>query len=301
MNSFISQACDNNVTRLYYLLGQSKEKNSEPFYNKINNKINKQKWECVDMVILEANKIHKSYGNKLNKQSVLSGLDISIEQGEFVSIMGASGSGKTTLLNVLSSIDKISDGTIKIQGTEISGMKEKQLAEFRKNHLGFIFQEYNLLDTLTVKENILLPLSITKTSKREADLRFHSVATELGIVDLKNKYPNEISGGQKQRTSAARAFIHNPSIIFADEPTGALDSKSASDLLNKMSELNINRKATIVMVTHDPVAASYCSRVIFIKDGQIYTQLNKGEETRQTFFKDIMKTQGILGGVQNEY
>ncbi|AJS60617.1 ABC transporter ATP-binding protein [Paenibacillus sp. IHBB 10380] len=253
------------------------------------------------MVILEANKIHKSYGNKLNKQSVLSGLDISIEQGEFVSIMGASGSGKTTLLNVLSSIDKISNGTIKIEGTEISSMKEKQLAEFRKNHLGFIFQEYNLLDTLTVKENILLPLSITKTSKKEANLRFHAVATELGIIDLKNKYPNEISGGQKQRTSAARAFIHNPSIIFADEPTGALDSKSASDLLNKMSELNRNRKATIIMVTHDPVAASYCSRVIFIKDGQIYTQLNKGEETRQTFFKDIMKTQGVLGGVQNEY
>jgi bacitracin transport system ATP-binding protein len=253
------------------------------------------------MIILEANKIHKSYGNKFNKQEVLSGLDISIEQGEFVSIMGASGSGKTTLLNVLSSIDKISNGTIKIEGTEISGMKEKQLAEFRKNNLGFIFQEYNLLDTLTVKENILLPLSITKTPKKEANLKFKEVATELGIYDLKDKYPNEISGGQKQRTSAARAFIHEPSIIFADEPTGALDSKSASDLLNKMSELNQKRNATIVMVTHDSVAASYCSRVIFIKDGQIYTQLNKGDETRQDFFKDIMKTQGVLGGVQNEH
>ncbi|AOZ93017.1 ABC transporter ATP-binding protein [Paenibacillus crassostreae] len=253
------------------------------------------------MIILEANKLHKSYGNKFNKQEVLSGLDISIEQGEFVSIMGASGSGKTTLLNVLSSIDKISHGTIKIEGTEISGMKEKQLAEFRKNNLGFIFQEYNLLDTLTVKENILLPLSITKTPKKEANLKFKEVATELGIFDLKDKYPNEISGGQKQRTSAARAFIHEPSIIFADEPTGALDSKSASDLLNKMSELNQKRNATIIMVTHDPVAASYCSRVIFIKDGQIYTQLNKGEETRQDFFKDIMKTQGVLGGVQNEH
>ena len=253
------------------------------------------------MVILEANKIHKSYGNKFNKQSVLNGLDITIEKGEFVSIMGASGSGKTTLLNVLSSIDQISSGTIKIEGTEISGMKEKQLAEFRKNHLGFIFQEYNLLDTLTVKENILLPLTITKTPRKEAELRFQALATELGIVELKDKYPNEISGGQKQRTSAARAFIHEPSIIFADEPTGALDSKSASDLLNKLSELNQRRKATIIMVTHDPVAASYCSRVIFIKDGQIYTQLNKGEETRQALFKDIMKTQGVLGGVHNEY
>ncbi|MNO52947.1 Bacitracin export ATP-binding protein BceA [compost metagenome] len=253
------------------------------------------------MAILEATKIHKSYGNKLNKQSVLSGLDISIEEGEFVGIMGSSGSGKTTLLNVLSSIDKISNGSITIEGNEISTMKEKQLAEFRKNHLGFIFQEYNLLDTLTVKENILLPLSITNTPKKIANEKFENVARELGILELKNKYPNEISGGQKQRTSAARAFIHEPSIIFADEPTGALDSKSASDLLNKLSELNQRRKATIVMVTHDPVAASYCSRVIFIKDGTIYTQLNKGEESRQVFFNDIIKTQGVLGGVQNEH
>ena len=197
-------------------------------------------------------------------------------EGEFVSIMGASGSGKTTLLNVLSSIDKVSQGSILIEGKEMTEMKEKQLAQFRKNHLGFIFQEYNLLDTLTVKENILLPLSISKTSKKEADFKFERVATELGIYDIKDKYPNEISGGQKQRTSAARAFIHEPSIIFADEPTGALDSKSASDLLNKLSDLNQKRKATILMVTHDPVAASYCNRVIFIKDGQIYTQLNKG-------------------------
>ena len=196
---------------------------------------------------------------------------------------------------------KLVMGQLQIEGKEITGMKEKQLAEFRKNHLGFIFQEYNLLDTLTVKENILLPLSITKTSQKEADQKFDTLAKELGIYELKDKYPNEISGGQKQRTSAARAFIHEPSIIFADEPTGALDSKSASDLLNKLSDLNQKRKATIVMVTHDPVAASYCNRVIFIKDGQIYTQLHKGEESRQNFFKDIMKTQGVLGGVQNEH
>ncbi|MEH7547322.1 MULTISPECIES: ABC transporter ATP-binding protein [Bacillaceae] len=252
------------------------------------------------MRILAAQKIHKSYGNKLNKQEVLKGIDITVEKGEFVSIMGASGSGKTTLLNVLSSIDKVSGGTITIEGKEMTAMKEKQLAEFRKQHLGFIFQDYNLLDTLTVKENILLPLSITKVSKREADERFNRVATELGIEQIKHKYPNEISGGQKQRTSAARAFIHEPSIIFADEPTGALDSKSASDLLNKLSELNQNRTATIVMVTHDPVAASFSSRVIFIKDGQIYTQLNKGDQSRQAFFKDIMKTQGVLGGVPYE-
>ncbi|MDQ1144231.1 bacitracin transport system ATP-binding protein [Bacillus sp. SORGH_AS 510] len=253
------------------------------------------------MTILQASKIHKSYGNKFNKQEVLKGINLTIEKGEFVSIMGASGSGKTTLLNVLSSIDQVSQGSIQIEGKEMTNMKEKQLAEFRKHHLGFIFQEYNLLDTLTVKENILLPLSIAKVSKQEADAKFKEVADELGIYELKDKYPNEISGGQKQRTSAARAFIHEPSIIFADEPTGALDSKSASDLLNKLSQLNQRRQATIVMVTHDPVAASYCGRVIFIKDGQMYTQLNKGDQTRQAFFQDIMKTQGVLGGVQYEH
>lgn len=253
------------------------------------------------MPILQATKIHKSYGNKFNKQDVLKGLDISIETGEFVSIMGASGSGKTTLLNVLSSIDKVSHGSIKIEGKEITRMKEKELAAFRKTHLGFIFQEYNLLDTLTVKENILLPLSISKTSKKEANQKFKAVATELGLFDLEKSYPNQISGGQKQRTSAARAFIHEPRIIFADEPTGALDSKSASDLLNKLSELNQKRKATIVMVTHDMTAASFSSRVIFIKDGQMYTQLTKGEQTRQEFYQDIMKTQGVLGGVSYEH
>lgn len=253
------------------------------------------------MQILQANKIFKSYGNRSNKQVILNNLEISINKGEFVSIMGASGSGKTTLLNVLSTIDQVNTGSIQIEGKEMTGMKEKQLADFRKNRLGFLFQEYHLLDTLTVKENILLPLSITKASKKEADDKFKAIATELGIYELQDRYPNEISGGQKQRTSAARAFIHEPSILFADEPTGALDSKSASDLLNKLNELNEKRGATIVMVTHDPVAASFCSRVIFIKDGQMYTQLIKGEESRPSFLKDIMKTQAVLGGVQHEH
>ncbi|WP_063564133.1 ABC transporter ATP-binding protein [Paenibacillus sp. O199] len=250
------------------------------------------------MWILEAKKIHKVYGNKLNKQEVLKGIDLGVSKGEFVGIMGPSGSGKTTLLNVLSSIDRVSQGTIDIEGKEFTGMKEKQLAEFRKHHLGFIFQDYNLLDTLTVKENVLLPLSITSIPKQEAHLKFEQIARELGIYELKDKYPSEISGGQKQRTSAARAFVHDPSIIFADEPTGALDSKSASDLLGKMGDMNRKHQATIIMVTHDPFAASYCSRVIFIRDGQIYTQLNKGDESRQSFFNDIIKTQGVLGGVQ---
>ena len=252
------------------------------------------------MNILEANKIHKSFGSKFNKQEVLKGIDISIRQGEFVGIMGPSGSGKTTLLNVLSSIDKASKGTIMINDTEMTAMKDKKLAEFRKHHLGFIFQEYNLLDTLTVKENILLPLSISDLTKKEAMRKFNEVAIDLNILELQDKYPSELSGGQKQRTSAARAFIHEPSIIFADEPTGALDSKSASDLLNKLSQLNQKRNTTIAIVTHDPVAASYCSRVIFIRDGQIYTQLTKGQENRESFFKSIIKTQGILGGVQHE-
>lgn len=250
------------------------------------------------MFILEAKKIYKVYGDKFNKQEVLRGIDLGVRKGEFVGIMGPSGSGKTTLLNVLSSIDRVSQGTIEIERKEFTGMKEKQLAEFRKRHLGFIFQEYNLLDTLTVKENVLLPLSVTGIPKQEAHLRFDHIAGELGIAELKDKYPSEISGGQKQRTSAARAFVHDPSIIFADEPTGALDSKSASDLLGKLSDMNTKHQATIIMVTHDPGAASYCSRVIFIRDGQIYTQLNRGDESRQTFFNDIIKTQGVLGGVQ---
>lgn len=250
------------------------------------------------MIILEAKKVHKVYGNKYNRQEVLKGIDLKVSKGEFVGIMGASGSGKTTLLNVLSSIDHLSEGTIEIEGRQFTGMKEKKLAEFRKHHLGFIFQEYNLLDTLTVKENVLLPLSIRQLSKQVALEKFQQIAAELGIYELADKYPSEISGGQKQRTSAARAFVHEPSIIFADEPTGALDSKSASDLLSKLSHMNARHVSTIIMVTHDPVAASYCSRIVFIKDGQIYTQLHKGEESRQALLGDIIKTQGVLGGVQ---
>ncbi|WP_035421134.1 ABC transporter ATP-binding protein [Shouchella xiaoxiensis] len=249
------------------------------------------------MMILQANKLRKAYGNKWNKQEVLKGIDLLIDRADFVSIMGASGSGKTTLLNVLSTIDHVSSGSIIINEMELTSLKEKQLAEFRKKELGFIFQEYNLLDSLTVKENIVLPLTIQKVSKKEAHARFETIATQLGIVELANKYPNELSGGQKQRTSAARAFIHEPSLIFADEPTGALDSKSASSLLETLSQLNKERQATIMMVTHDPAAASYSSSVVFIKDGQIYTRLTRGTQSRQEFFKDIMKTQAVLGGV----
>lgn len=250
--------------------------------------------------MLEAMKLYKSYGNKRNKQDVLKGIDIRVGKGEFVAIMGPSGSGKTTLLNVLSSIDQLDQGSIKIDSKELTTMTEKQLATFRKQLVGFIFQDYHLLDTLTVKENILLPLSVKKVTKKAANEAFEKIAKELSISDIQNKYPSEISGGQKQRTAAARAFIHQPHIVFADEPTGALDSKAAADLLQKPSVLQEQHHTTIMMVTHDPVAASYASRVIFIKDGRIYSYLNKGNETREQFLKAIIQTQGVLGGVQNE-
>ncbi|WP_020007496.1 ABC transporter ATP-binding protein [Salinicoccus albus] len=248
-------------------------------------------------MILEAKDIKKSYGNRLNRTEVLKGIDLNIEQGEFVSIMGASGSGKTTLLNVLSSIDRVTNGHIFIEDQDITNLKDKKLADFRKNDLGFIFQEYNLLDTLTLKENILLPLSIRNMKKADVEKQFALVAGELGIYDLSDKYPSEISGGQQQRTSAARAFIHQPKIIFADEPTGALDSKSASNLLRKLQQLNSKSDSTVMMVTHDATAASYSGRAIFLKDGLVYSTLRKGERSQEDYYKEIMNTQSVLGGV----
>lgn len=252
------------------------------------------------MQILKTEQLVKIYGSKNNQQEVLKNIDLSVNKGEFVSIMGPSGSGKTTLLNVLSSIDYATSGKIEINDHHLENMNNKQMSSFRKKELGFIFQEYNLLNTLTVKENIMLPLTIQKISKKEAHARYEEISKVLGIFDISEKYPNEISGGQKQRTSAARAFITQPSIIFADEPTGALDSKSASDLLNKLDEINQNTASTIIMVTHDSVAASYSNRVIFLKDGKVYSELYKGEDSRETFYKEIIKTQSVLGGVVNE-
>ena len=251
-------------------------------------------------MLLKATDIKKSYGNKFNRKEVLKGIDISLNKGEFVSIMGASGSGKTTLLNVLSSIDNVTSGHIYIDGIDFTTLKDKKLADFRKNDLGFIFQDYNLLDTLTIKENIMLPLSIRTISKKEAEQQFDSVSRQLGIIDLANKYPTQVSGGQAQRTSAARAFIHQPKIIFADEPTGALDSKSASDLLKKLQQLNNTLDTSIIMVTHDATAASFSHRVIFLKDGQVYTSLSRGEMTQDAYYSEILDTQRVLGGVVDE-
>src|SRR5699024_4076446 len=251
-------------------------------------------------MLLKATDIKKSYGNKFNRTEVLKGIDISLNKGEFVSIMGASGSGKTTLLNVLSSIDNVTSGLIYIDGIDFTTLKDKKLADFRKNDLGFIFQDYNLIDTLTIKENIMLPLSIRTMSKQEAEQQFDSVSRQLGIFDLAKKYPSQVSGGQAQRTSAARAFIHQPTIIFADEPTGALDSKSASDLLKKLQQLNNTLDTSIIMVTHDATAASFSHRVIFLKDGQVYTSLSRGEMTQDAYYSEILDTQRVLGGVVDE-
>ena len=248
------------------------------------------------MNILVARKVKKTYGKRNLQQEVLKGIDLDVEKGEFVGIMGPSGSGKTTLLNVLCSIDKVSEGFVETNGQKLQGMKERALANFRREELGFIFQDYNLLDTLTVKENILLPLSISKIPKAAVEARFKELVTVLGIEDIISKYPNEISGGQKQRTSAARALITNPSMVFADEPTGALDSKSATALLSNLAHINQEKQATIMMVTQDAVAASFCSRVLFLKDGQIYTELYKGEKSRNEFFQQILNTQSVLGG-----
>lgn len=252
------------------------------------------------MAILVARKVRKTYGKRTLQQEVLKGIDLEVEKGEFVGIMGPSGSGKTTLLNVLCSIDTVTDGIVEINGQKLQGMKERALAKFRREQLGFVFQDYNLLDTLTVKENILLPLSMSTIPRAAAEARLQEIVQILGIKDVLKKYPNEISGGQKQRTSAARALISNPSLIFADEPTGALDSKSASALLDNLANINEAKQVTIMMVTHDAVAASFCSRVLFLKDGQLYTELYKGEKSRTEFFQQILNTQSVLGGEQHE-
>ncbi len=253
------------------------------------------------MTILEVKQLTKIYGNKKMAQEVLRDINMSVEEGEFIAIMGPSGSGKTTLLNVLSSIDYISQGSITLKGHKLEKLSNKALSDIRKHDIGFIFQEYNLLHTLTVKENIMLPLTVQKLDKDTMLDRYEKVAEALNILDISDKYPSELSGGQRQRTSAARAFITLPSIIFADEPTGALDSKSTQDLLKRLMKMNEEIKTTIIMVTHDPVAASYANRVVMLKDGQIFTVLYQGDDDKHTFFKEIIRVQSVLGGINYEF
>jgi putative ABC transport system ATP-binding protein len=250
--------------------------------------------------IVEAKRIKKTYGAKGNVFSALEDIDLTIQEGEFVGIMGPSGAGKSTLLNVLATIDEPTSGDITIDGTSIVKMKEEQLSAFRRDKLGFIFQDYNLLDTLTVKENIILPLAMAKVKVEELERRVRDVADKFGISSILEKYPYQISGGQKQRTAASRAIVAKPSLILADEPTGALDSKSATDLLESLKGLSEQDKATILMVTHDAFAASYCQRVLFIKDGKLFTELVKGKLSRKEFFNKVLDVLSALGGGAND-
>ena len=250
--------------------------------------------------VLEVKNIEKYYGNKSNLTKAISGISFNVEEGEFVGIMGASGSGKTTLLNCISTIDKVTSGKIIINNQDITKLKGNKLNKFRREELGFIFQDFNLLDTLTAYENIALALTIQKVNPHEIDKKVKEVANKLEISDVLNKYPYQISGGQKQRVASARAIITNPKVVLADEPTGALDSKSARQLLESFENLNKNLGATILMVTHDAFTASYADRIIFIKDGKIFNELVKGEDTRKQFFEKIIEVQTLLGGDLND-
>ena len=246
--------------------------------------------------ILKIDSIEKYYGNKGNILKAIDDVSFEVQKGEFVGVMGPSGSGKTTLLNVIATIDEVSSGHIYLNGKDLTEINKKEIGRFRRENLGFIFQDFNLIDTLTIHENIALALTINKTNKNEIDGKVNSVAKELGIEEILTKYPNEVSGGQKQRTACARALITNPKLILADEPTGALDSRSAQMLIEMISSLNKDFKATILMVTHDSFTASYCDRILFIKDGKIFTELVRGNNTRKQFFNQILDVVALLGG-----
>ncbi len=246
--------------------------------------------------VLEVKNIEKYYGNKSNLTKAIDNISFTIEKGEFVGIMGASGSGKTTLLNCISTIDRVTAGKIIINNQDKPRLKGNNLNKFRREELGFIFQDFNLLDTLTAYENIALALTIQKVKPKEIEERVQEIAKKLEITDILNKYPYQISGGQKQRVASARAIITNPKLVLADEPTGALDSKSARQLLESFENLNQKLSATILMVTHDSFTASYASRILFIKDGKIFNELIKGESTRKEFFEKIIEVQTLLGG-----
>ena len=246
--------------------------------------------------ILKIDSIEKYYGNKGNILKAIDDVSFEVQKGEFVGVMGPSGSGKTTLLNVIATIDEVSSGHIYLNGKDLTEINKKEIGRFRRENLGFIFQDFNLIDTLTIHENIALALTINKTNKTEIDGKVNSVAKELGIEEILTKYPYEVSGGQKQRTACARALITNPKLILADEPTGALDSRSAQMLIEMISSLNKDFKATILMVTHDSFTASYCDRILFIKDGKIFTELVRGNNTRKQFFNQILDVVALLGG-----
>lgn len=244
--------------------------------------------------VLVAKNLRKVYASKGVTYTALQDINLEIKEGEFIGIMGPSGAGKTTLLNIISTIDTPTSGSVIIAGDDITKMNEDKLSSFRRNKLGFVFQDYNLLNTLTIKENIVLPLALSKTNHREIEKRVKDLSEKFGIETTLNKYPYEVSGGQKQRAAIARSVITKPSLLLADEPTGALDSKSSAEILQTLSDLNEDDKATIMMVTHDAFAASYCKRILFIKDGTLYCELVKGG-SRKEFFQKILDVLSTLG------
>ena len=246
--------------------------------------------------VLEVAHLEKVYGALGNVTRALNDVSFTVNRGEFVGIMGASGSGKSTLLNCVSTIDSATSGTIRINGQDVTRMKQAKLSQFRREELGFIFQDSNLLDTLTARENIALPLTIAHTNSAEISTRVQDVAARLSISQVLDKYPYQMSGGQQQRVAAARALVTDPTMIMADEPTGALDSKSARLLLESLEALNRRLRATVLMVTHDSFAASYTSRVLFIRDGKIFTELCRGDTDRREFFDRIMEVVAMMGG-----
>lgn len=238
----------------------------------------------------------KVYGKRGAVTRALDGVDLSLEAGEYVGIMGASGSGKTTLLNCISTIDTVSAGHIYLEGTDVTELRPKSLARFRRENLGFVFQDFNLLDTLTISENIALALAINGAPAGEVEPRIREMAGKLNIRDILDKYPYQVSGGQKQRCACARAIINHPKLLLADEPTGALDSHSAQMLLSTIQSINEQLGATILMVTHDAFTASYASRILFLQDGKIFTELNRGSDSRSAFFEKILHVLTLLGG-----
>lgn len=246
--------------------------------------------------VLEVAHLEKVYGALGNVTRALNDVSFTVNRAEFVGIMGASGSGKSTLLNCVSTIDSATSGTIRINGQDVTRMKQAKLSQFRREELGFIFQDSNLLDTLTARENIALPLTIARTNAAEISTRVQDVAARLSISQVLDKYPYQMSGGQQQRVAAARALVTDPTMIMADEPTGALDSKSARLLLESLEALNRRLRATVLMVTHDSFAASYTSRVLFIRDGKIFTELRRGDADRREFFDRIMEVVAMMGG-----
>lgn len=249
--------------------------------------------------ILKLEHIQKYYGNGGNLTKAIQDISFSVEAGEFLGIMGASGSGKTTLLNCISTVDTVSAGHIYLEGTDITEIKPKSLARFRRENLGFVFQDFNLLDTLTIFENIALALAINKTPANEVEPCILDMAGKLNIQDVLNKYPYQVSGGQKQRCACARAMVNHPKLLLADEPTGALDSHSAQMLLSTIQSIHARMGATILLVTHDAFTASYASRILFLQDGRIFTELHKGGDSRSAFFDKILNVLTVIGGGQS--